>query len=361
MKIIKTLGYATLASLLVFGVSFSAHAESGDIKINGDLNSVRGSGEVRAEVNLRGGLDDGPNHDANDDRDNGQDRRNDDYRNDVEHRATVGTIIAINGSTLTVKSMQGTVYTVNTTNAQISRNGGTIAATNLAVNDMVIIKGSINGNTVTATSVISGNWKDKFPSGDDWKNLKPGIMGTVTAVSGSTLSVRAVNGTTYSVETANAKFQKEKNTAITISNIAVGDSVIIQGTVNGTTVTATNVFDVEAYVQKAEDRFKPDVSGVVTAVNGSTITVRTENGTVYTVDGAHAKLRTTRDESVSSKYTWSNIQVGHTVWIKGTVNGTTVTATSVVDTDLAISQAMADHPKFFKRIGNWFRKAFMNR
>jgi heat shock protein HslJ/preprotein translocase subunit YajC len=85
-----------------------------------------------------------------------------------------------------------------------------------------------------------------------------GITGTVTAVGSTTLTVTAKNGTVYTVATGEAKFQKEKGTPIMMSDIKVGDTVLIEGSVSGTNVIAKKVIDTRIAVQKMEDRKEND-------------------------------------------------------------------------------------------------------
>ena len=87
------------------------------------------------------------------------------------------------------------------------------------------------------------NGKDKK---DDKKMMGDGnpiVVGTVSAINGSTLTVQNNAGATYSVDVSAAKIQKKGVTNATISNIVIGDRVLIQGTVSGTSVTATTVID----------------------------------------------------------------------------------------------------------------------
>ena len=91
-------------------------------------------------------------------------------------------------------------------------------------------------------------------------SVRPGVTGTVSAISGTTLTVtskkmeRGMNkaGTstpaasvTYTVDASNATVTKN-NTTSTLSAIAVGDTIMVQGTVSGTNVTATTIRDLPA-------------------------------------------------------------------------------------------------------------------
>ena len=76
---------------------------------------------------------------------------------------------------------------------------------------------------------------------------RPGVMGTVTAVSGNTVTLTGKDGKTYTVDATSAEIGKM--TTITIGQIAVGDTIGVQGTVslsaNGQagTVTAKHIMD----------------------------------------------------------------------------------------------------------------------
>ena len=68
------------------------------------------------------------------------------------------------------------------------------------------------------------------------------MLGTITSVSGSTVIITNKSNVTYTVDTSSAKIVKSGNT-ISTSNLSVGDAVIVQGTVNGTDITAASVMD----------------------------------------------------------------------------------------------------------------------
>ncbi len=186
--------------------------------------------------------------------------------------AIVGTVAtAPNGSgafTVTAKTWRRkgtaatptTTYTVSTTSTTTVTKGGapsTVSA--LAVGDVVVIRGTISDAVVTATRIIDRvtghprmfeeRWENAsgtptgagtpFPVG----NGRPVIGGNVTAVNGSSLTVTNAGTVTYTVDVASATITKAGVTGATTSNIAVGDSVIVQGTVNGSSVTASSVID----------------------------------------------------------------------------------------------------------------------
>lgn len=67
------------------------------------------------------------------------------------------------------------------------------------------------------------------------------MAGTVTAVSGNTITVTGKNGTTYTVDAGSAAITK--NMTVTAADIKVGDTLMAQGTLTGTSVAATVIHD----------------------------------------------------------------------------------------------------------------------
>ncbi|MDE2078800.1 MAG: hypothetical protein KGI73_00250 [Patescibacteria group bacterium] len=179
-----------------------------------------------------------------------------------------GTVTAISGSTLTVEqkafahpgtsntasTATATTYTVDASNATVTKNGSTISLSTVAVGDTVMVQGTVNGTNVTATAIRDGipaggmhrGWgkgqQGGAPATIIQGNGEPIVGGSVSAISGTTLTVTNKSNITYSVDAANATVQKGNATS-TVSAIVVGDNVIVQGTVNGTSITASSVID----------------------------------------------------------------------------------------------------------------------
>jgi len=177
------------------------------------------------------------------------------------------------------------------------------------------------------------------------RQMGQGVFGTVSAVNGTTITLTSkgfganATETTYTVDASSAKFEKSvsgaKPTTATISDIAVGDTVGIRGTVTGTSVVATDVTD-GLMMRGGPGGFGGKghgVMGTVSAVNGNTVTVTGKDGTSYTIDASGAKVSKTIDIAVSG------IAVGDTVGVEGTVSGTNVTAAHIMDGVPAKAQA----------------------
>jgi hypothetical protein len=168
----------------------------------------------------------------------------------------VGKITAINGTTLTVTGKSfgtagaSTTFTVNASSATVIKGNATTTVSTLAVGDVVLVRGTLSGSTITAKLIHSGvrgddrkdDDKDKNKSGI-LNNGQPVIVGKVIAVSGTMLTVQGSASTTYSVNAASSTVKSKGNATTTLSSITVGDNVIVQGAVNGSSVTATTIVE----------------------------------------------------------------------------------------------------------------------
>src|SRR5262249_10880928 len=89
-------------------------------------------------------------------------------------------------------------------------------------------------------------------------NGEPVIGGSVTSISGDTLTVTtAQGGQTYTVDATNAIVEKNNATS-SVSAIETGDKVVVQGSVNGTSVTASSVLDSGQMQAQVNGNAKPD-------------------------------------------------------------------------------------------------------
>lgn len=79
-------------------------------------------------------------------------------------------------------------------------------------------------------------------------NGEPVVAGKVTSVNGTTLAITNASNVSYTVDTSNAKIVKGGTTGTaTVANINIGDNVVVQGTVSGTSVIASSVIDGAPY------------------------------------------------------------------------------------------------------------------
>ena len=172
----------------------------------------------------------------------------------------------------------------------------------------------------------------------------PGVGGTVTAVSGNTITVTGKDGKTYTIDAASAAITKDET--VSVGSIAVGDTIMADGTVSGTSVTATSIHDgkMPAGGMGGFGGRGPGgpgmgghgVFGTVSAVSGNTLTVTATNPkdsttSTYTVDASGATVLKGDGTTKPATSTLSAVAVGDTVMIQGTVSGTSVTAKTIVD------------------------------
>ena len=168
----------------------------------------------------------------------------------------------------------------------------------------------------------------------------PGVFGKITAISGDTITIESQawnktssgNTTTYTVDATNAAITVGQKgsapTTSTISSLAVGDMIGVEGTVSGTNVAATKI--TEGMGGFGMGRGGPGMGGrgtegTVTSVSGNTITITKQDGTTETIDASSATVSKMVTENVS------DIQVGDRISADGTTSGTTVTAKHIMD------------------------------
>jgi len=204
------------------------------------------------------------------------------------------------------------------------------------------------GTALAATPNVAGH--------EGQKSARPAIVGTVASApdASGTFTVTAkswkrgtttATPTTYTVTTSSATTFAKGGAASTVSAIAVGDTVNIQGTVTGTSVAATRIIDGKMMgrleQKNGEKPEKPDaprmqpltgngqpiIGGNVTAITGNILTVLNKSNVTYTVDVSS----TTVSKAGVTGATTSSIAVGDSLIVQGTINGTSVTASSVID------------------------------
>lgn len=248
-----------------------------------------------------------------------------------------GTVTAKSETTLTVKAGNGTSYEVDAGSAKIRIPGDDHTVAAIAVDDRVWVQGTIDGSKVVATLIIDAKKVAPVPTSDDKRQA---VVGTVTAQSGTTITIIGSNGTTYTIDAAHATIWKDKKEVTDASEIDVGENVVVQGTLSGSNVAATRIYVVDI----PETTANGGIRGTVTAINDSHITLLSTSGTTYSVDTNNADFK---DRKGASE-TWSDVAVGEMVVVHGTVSG------SAIDADV-VSEVRGG---FFSRFGNFFKHFF---
>lgn len=161
------------------------------------------------------------------------------------------------------------------------------------------------------------------------RSMGPHVQGTITAISGSTITIEGKDGKTYSIDASDATVksfaQGSEPTEGDVSGLSVGDEIGVRGTIDGTSVVATQIMDGMLKRGMGGHGKGHGVRGEVTAVNGSTITVTGKDGKAYTVNAGSATVQRMTEGSLA------DITVGDTIGVQGTVSGTSVEATTIMD------------------------------
>lgn len=170
--------------------------------------------------------------------------------------AIVGSVSAINGTTLTIESTgrrgrnASSTYTVDAANAKIFEKGATSTIAGIATGDMIAVQGTVSGTNISATVIRYGmngafgrrgapNASTTPPFQGDGE---PIVGGSVTNINGTTLTITNASKITYTVDAAGSTVVLHGATS-TLASIAVGDNIMIQGVVNGTSITASTILD----------------------------------------------------------------------------------------------------------------------
>ena len=212
----------------------------------------------------------------------------------------------------------------------------------------------------------------------------PAIFGTVTAISGNMITVTRVappkreneapdntstpvatssaptTSTTFMIDATNAKVMKSGATA-TVASIVVGDTIMAEGTVSGSTVTATMIHDGPApMMNKDSSRItgngQPVILGTIASVTGASVVVSNKSGASYTVDASNSKV-IQGDKTA----TVTDLKVGDMVLVQGTVNGTSIVASTILDNAPAPATGTGTQPKskgFLGSVGGFFSGLF---
>jgi hypothetical protein len=185
------------------------------------------------------------------------------------HQLFTGKITAINDNTITVsgypdmKAMKNasssttTSFTINAASATITKDNATSSIGSLSVGDIIFVEGTMSsGNKIVATMIYDeetlknghpNKWNTEELMAQLQGNGQPIIAGNVTAINGNTLTVTNRSNVTYNVDVTNSRIITSTGSSTlgtsTISSIQAGDSVVIQGQVNGNTVMASTVLD----------------------------------------------------------------------------------------------------------------------
>lgn len=225
------------------------------------------------------------------------------------------TVTAVGGNTISATDRDGQIITIlvgaSTTYAEA---GATASLADVHVGSRIAVQRATTGTgttTVTASGVTI---------------LLPTTEGTVSAVSGDTITVKDRDNTAATITVSGATRYQKAGKAASLADITPGTTIRAEGTTSGTTLSAQLV-TIEV----------PHLDGQVTAVSGTTYTITDHDGTVYTVTADSGTTYVAADGTASSA---AAVKVGVDINAEGTLSsdGKTLTAVRV-----SISPAGSGH------------------
>lgn len=164
-----------------------------------------------------------------------------------------------------------------------------------------------------------GDKKDHKKDKGDSATSTIAVSGTVTAINSTVLTISGANSAIYTVQTASASLSSGGR-AIALSEIRVGDSVKVKGTMSGTVLVATKLTDTSIYKREAIAKLENLRAGIVTSVSGNGFTMtRFGTGTAATVSTNSSTVVKVNGQATTS----AAITPGSAVIVVGTTSTTT--------------------------------------
>jgi len=208
-----------------------------------------------------------------------------------------GTVKSITATTITVvTALRGTV-TVTTNSSTTYREGGkTVTRSALAAGDEVVFLSAARpSSSSTSSSTLVGAVEIVLPH----------VSGKVVSINGSQVVVAQADGLYVTVNVSPSTSYDEAGQTATSSAVVAGAEVSVTGTLS------SDHFQIDATTIEV---LLPSVSGQVTAVSGTTITIKSFDGTTETVTTGPSTLFRNR----SSKTTIASVAKGDLVEAFGT-------------------------------------------
>jgi hypothetical protein len=226
-----------------------------------------------------------------------------------------GTVKAVTPTTITVTSLSGSTITVTTNASTTYREGGSkVARSAVTVGEQVAFVPLFHPGG--SSSKAAGSKSSDVVAGVEI--VQPQAYGKVVKVSGSQLVIAGRGGLNVTVNTSSHTTYSEAGDTVPAADIQVGTVVLATGSLSSShdQIDALKVQIVPAAV-----------TGQVTAVSGTTITVRSFGGTTETVTTSSKTIFT----KPGGKATFASVAKGDFVEAFGTAGaGKTFAALTVV-------------------------------
>lgn len=238
----------------------------------------------------------------------------------------MGTVGYGNGNIITVYGNDGRTYTVDVSDSSFyDPDNNVMHMSDIYAGNRLMIYGTMSGDRVRASRIINGAYNDNYYNYHQSNSRDiVGAIGTVTAISGNTITLRGLNNTTYTIDATRATITKIPATGMRINSISVGDALLVVGRMTSSNIIrATRIID----VVQAPASSNYVATGVVSAISGTNLTIMGTNNTTYTVNASGATIYDRYNRVVG----YSQIRIGDTIDVYGTVSGSTITATKIID------------------------------
>jgi hypothetical protein len=213
---------------------------------------------------------------------------------------------------------------------------------------LIALSGSLGSVVLadsTATTTSNVTMQHGMSTGISGTRHGRKFVGTITGITGTTLSVKNLKGILFSVDVSTAKLYKDfASTTITVSDLKLGDSVMVRGVRVDNVIKASILIDgkfsnhnVSKDIGNNEEKGDKNhegqrvgfrARGIVATINGSTLTVNGQNNKTYSVDAHSAVIFKGMSKATS---TFTNIKSGDSVLVRGSIVGTLITATEIID------------------------------
>lgn len=226
-----------------------------------------------------------------------------------------GTVSNISGSSFVLAANNGATYTVDASAAKTHRRfGAAMQVADIQAGDSVVVRGTADGSNIKAVIVR-----------DTSLQAKNGVFsGKVAAVSGSSFTLETSGRGAQTVNTDSSTVFKKNGQPASLSDVVAGSQVRVTGVWDKTNNNILAKF-VNVIIRMA----KINITGSLSSVSGSSLTVNASDNTAYTVDASRARVV----KKFGGKISLADLTVGDSLKIQGrhAVSSTSITAGLIRD------------------------------
>jgi hypothetical protein len=203
------------------------------------------------------------------------------------------TITAIDGAKLALETENGWTRTIDATGATVTKDGETVAVSDLEVGDTIVFRETRNADGTYATTAIMV--------------IQPTVAGTVASVSGSTVTVTGRDGTSSKVVLTSSTTYELAGEEATKDAVVAGARIVARGTLAADGALTASSIDIAPAGSAGTVTEKGSSSLTLTTRDGSTVVVKVSSTTTFQVAGVTAP-------------TLADVKVGDIVMAAGTRN-----------------------------------------